>query len=346
MANIIQKPAVLLRTFTWLIVIAWGHLLALANPTISTDPSISVNFGDVAPSTSYSQAIFITNFGDSDLVIQSISASGDPAYGVSVAHDGACPSLTPTLAPGSTCLLVVTLYSSTPGGKNGQVVIVSNDPLQPTHIVTCIANVLDLTPPPPAAGGVVAQFRSPENSDGSDGNFFLDLSTFYFYGPKANSIWPSDAFTLAGTPGEQGPPGPSGPPGQTGPIGPQGLTWRGPWSSITTYAPNDAVSFLGSSYIATTTVSGTQPAASPAWNQLASIGATGPQGNTGAAGAQGPQGLTGPPGEGLMKGAIIYVVPGTTVSSSYTLLGTLSQTIKNTAGKNMTLSTLVYQKTQ
>jgi Collagen triple helix repeat (20 copies) len=81
------------------------------------------------------------------------------------------------------------------------------------------------------------------------------------------------------------------------------INWRGPWVAATSYAINDAVSFGGSSYIATGASTGAQPDVSPgSWNLLAqagAIGPTGPQGptgNAGATGAQGPQGPAGPVG--------------------------------------------------
>ena len=81
------------------------------------------------------------------------------------------------------------------------------------------------------------------------------------------------------------------------------INWRGPWVASTSYALNDAVSFGGSSYIATGASTGAEPDVSPgSWNLLAQAGATGPTGpqgptgNTGATGAQGLQGPAGPVG--------------------------------------------------
>jgi hypothetical protein len=89
----------------------------------------------------------------------------------------------------------------------------------------------------------------------------------------------------AGATGATGPNGVIGPAGPTGPTGAQGLTWRGTWSSATTYALNDAVQFNGTSYISTQAGNlNEEPDTNPAfWNTLAQIGATG---------ATGLQGLT------------------------------------------------------
>ncbi len=79
------------------------------------------------------------------------------------------------------------------------------------------------------------------------------------------------------------------PQGATGPTGATGLTWRGPWSTTTSYAANDAVSYGGSAYIATANSQGTAPVGSSysgaAWALLAAQGAAGPAGTTGPTGA-------------------------------------------------------------
>lgn len=54
-----------------------------------------------------------------------------------------------------------------------------------------------------------------------------------------------------GPPGPQGASGPQGIAGPTGPTGPAGLVWRGPWNDDTRYGAGDAVSLLGSSFVAT-----------------------------------------------------------------------------------------------
>ncbi len=85
------------------------------------------------------------------------------------------------------------------------------------------------------------------------------------------------------------------PQGATGATGPAGLTFRGPWDGTVAYQPNDAVSYLHSSYIAMTANTGVAPTgvsgSAAAWALLAAqgdggaagpAGSTGPQGNTGA----------------------------------------------------------------
>ncbi len=98
----------------------------------------------------------------------------------------------------------------------------------------------------------------------------------------------------AGPDGAQGTQGPAGTDGAQGPPGPQGaegLAWRGPHDEAAAYAPDDAVSFQGSSYVC---ITGTTGPFNPAhWNQLAARGDAGPEG---AQGQQGPQGPIGPQG--------------------------------------------------
>lgn len=91
--------------------------------------------------------------------------------------------------------------------------------------------------------------------------------------------------------------------------GGSGLNWRGAWSSSTAYAIDDAVSYLGSSYIAIAAGTNQNPATQTGyWSVMAAQGATGatgaqgpagptgPTGPTGAAGSQGATGATGPQG--------------------------------------------------
>lgn len=82
-----------------------------------------------------------------------------------------------------------------------------------------------------------------------------------------------------------------------------GLNWKGAWSSTTVYKTSDAVSYLGSSWIAIVANTNSPPSTSnPNWNLVAQQGAAGaagpigPQGPAGPMGATGSQGPTGPTG--------------------------------------------------
>lgn len=95
--------------------------------------------------------------------------------------------------------------------------------------------------------------------------------------------------------GIQGPQGEQGEPGEQGPAGEPGLVWQGPWDSETMYSIGDAVSHMGSSYIALTTHSNSEPPSSD-WGLVAARGSQGEPGETGATGDTGTQGDQGPPG--------------------------------------------------
>jgi hypothetical protein len=99
-----------------------------------------------------------------------------------------------------------------------------------------------------------------------------------------------------GAPGANGSTGATGPAGGTGATGPIGLNWRGPWNSVSNYAPNDGVEDAGSSFIAIASNTNETPGSGPSWQLLAKQGAagpTGPTGPTGLTGATGPTGATG-----------------------------------------------------
>jgi hypothetical protein len=97
----------------------------------------------------------------------------------------------------------------------------------------------------------------------------------------------------AGATGANGPQGAAGPAGSTGaqgaagpagPAGAPGINFRGPWTSATNYAANDAVTFAGSTYLAQAAGSNQEPDLVPAaWAVLAQAGSVGPSGPTGSA---------------------------------------------------------------
>ena len=81
-----------------------------------------------------------------------------------------------------------------------------------------------------------------------------------------------------GSAGATGPAGPQGVQGTTGPAGiqgPIGLTWQGAWSASASYVARDAVQYLGSSYVAISSVvaAGSTPGQTADWSLLAARGA-------------------------------------------------------------------------
>lgn len=82
-------------------------------------------------------------------------------------------------------------------------------------------------------------------------------------------VGPAGAQGQAGAAGQAGPPGQAGSQGQPGPAGVAGLSWTGPWSASDDYAPNDAVEYLGSAYIAVAANANETPGSSNVWELLA-----------------------------------------------------------------------------
>jgi hypothetical protein len=117
---------------------------------------------------------------------------------------------------------------------------------------------------------------NPANTVGNNGDFYINTTTHFIFGPKTGGIWPAGTSLI----GSQGPPGIQGPQGASGntvlygaadPTGVQGVD--------------------GNFYINTTTHFMFGPKASGAWPSGTSL--IGPQG---AAGVQGAPGVQGPPG--------------------------------------------------
>lgn len=113
-------------------------------------------------------------------------------------------------------------------------------------------------------------------------------------GTSAEYLMADGTISIGGI-GTQGPQGVQGPAGPLGPVGPAGLTWRGSWTSGTSYIANDAVGYNGASWFCILATSGTTTPnlATTNWALLASQGAQGIQGIQGPTGAQGPAGGAG-----------------------------------------------------
>ena len=108
---------------------------------------------------------------------------------------------------------------------------------------------------------------------------------------------------LQGLQGLQGLPGSQGLQGQAGQNG-TSFTFRNAFNPATSYLPNDVVTYLGSTYIASGTPAlGGLPGVDTAWALMAPQGGIGPQGalgpkgDTGTPGPQGLQGVQGPIGQ-------------------------------------------------
>jgi hypothetical protein len=168
----------------------------------------------------------------------------------------------------------------------------------------------------------------PAASLGIDGDFYIDLKTMNFYGPKKSNRWPiptslrgpagatgpagadgKNGATANSVAGATGPAGPAGPKGDTGSPGPKGDTG------------------------ATGATGATGPAGSGG-------GSTGPKGDTGATGPAGPKGDTGTAGSvSSISGEIAFpnllsgIAGSTSVSSAFASLA---------PGKKYILDALIY----
>ena len=163
----------------------------------------------------------------------------------------------------------------------------------------------------------------PAVSLGIDGDFYIDLKTMNFYGPKANKHWPiptslrgptgaagpsgvdgkngTTASATAGAAGATGPAGPAGAKGETGATGPKGETGAA---------------------------------------GAAGTGSAGPKGDTGAQGPAGPKGDAGSAGSvSLFVGEIAFpnLLSGDAGTSS------ISNSFSSfTAGKKYVVDALIY----
>lgn len=106
------------------IVPASGRGIAAPAPRASLSAT-SLGFASTLVGTQARQAVAIANVGTAPLLIASLSATGD--FRVS----SNCPA---ALAPGEACTLDVAFQPSIPGGRNGSVVVVSNDPTGPATL--------------------------------------------------------------------------------------------------------------------------------------------------------------------------------------------------------------------
>ena len=131
------------------------------------------------------------------------------------------------------------------------------------------------------------------------------------------SVGPTGATGATGAKGDSGAAGPIGATGAAGPAGatgPKGINWRGEYDTNKAYAVDDAISSLGSSYVAVTAVPADPcpPSTTCAlvyappyqgWSLLAAKGDQGPRGLVGPTGPAGATGLTGSTGAAGVTGA-------------------------------------------
>jgi hypothetical protein len=167
------------------------------------------------------------------------------------------------------------------------------------------------------ANTVLSGAGVPSVKLGLNGDFYIDIKSMNFYGPKANNRWPLP-ISLKGA---------------TGPVGPSGVDGKNGSTASTTAGTAGATGSTGPAGIA----GSTGPAGS-----TGGVGAAGSIGLTGPAGATGPTGATGASGASAIQLSTITqwkMATGTVGGGSEsTGFGTLA------AGKKYFFTITVYGK--
>ena len=176
----------------------------------------------------------------------------------------------------------------------------------------------------------------PSAKLGLNGDFYLDIKSINFYGPKKNNLWPIP-ISLKGT---TGPVGPSGVDGKNGSSANASAGSAGATGSAGSQGPAGAIGLVGS-----TGPAGATGVAGPA-------GATGAVGAVGATGTDGAAGATGATGAAGATGATGASVPVTISTGSITftsLINGIAGTSSNSnafgsflAGKIYLVDVLIY----
>ena len=164
----------------------------------------------------------------------------------------------------------------------------------------------------------------PSAKLGLNGDFYLDIKSMNFYGPKKNNLWPIP-ISLKGT---------------TGPVGPSGVDGKNGSSANATAGSAGATGSAGSQGPAGST--GLAGSTGPA----GATGAAGPTGLTGAAGATGATGTAGATGA---SGASVPVTISTGSITFASLINGIAGTSSNSnafgsflAGKIYLVDVLIY----
>ena len=161
---------------------------------------------------------------------------------------------------------------------------------------------------------------------GLNGDFYVDIKSMNFYGPKKNNLWPIP-ISLKGT---------------TGPVGPSGVDGKNGSSANATAGSAGATGSAGVQGPAGAT--GIAGATGPA----GATGVAGPTGATGLAGATGPAGATGATGAAGASGA--SAIQFTNITQWTMESGTIGGGAESTgfgtliAGKKYFFSITVYGK--
>jgi hypothetical protein len=153
----------------------------------------------------------------------------------------------------------------------------------------------------------------PKSTIGRNGDFYIDIKNFNFYGPKRNGKW-NTGFNLRGPQGASGVDGKSGERGlsSSGSVGPKGEKGdkgeRGEAGSSGASGPAGAAGSIGATGPAGATGSDGSAGSVGATGATGSVGATGATGATGSVGATGAKGDTGDIGpQGITDVSVVSV---------------------------------------
>jgi hypothetical protein len=157
----------------------------------------------------------------------------------------------------------------------------------------------DTGPPGPRGNSVLYGTTDPLNAVGINGDFYVNTTTHFMFGPKTSGVWPAGT-SLIGPQGPQGVQGPKGDQGLQGPLGPKGADGKDGNTVLYGAGNPTAQGKDGDFYINTTTNFIFGPKAGGAWP--AGVSLVGPQGPIGLTGAQGPKGDKGDKGDQGIQG--------------------------------------------
>jgi uncharacterized delta-60 repeat protein len=105
-----------------------GGVTAITTPVLAPSAT-NISFGNVMVGNSGQQELILTNNGDADLVasnIQIVAIGQYFQFGVITGGSNPCASLTPTIAPGTSCTVLATTTPAGMGGISTQLQILSN----------------------------------------------------------------------------------------------------------------------------------------------------------------------------------------------------------------------------
>ena len=154
-------------------------------------------------------------------------------------------------------------------------------------------------PTGPDGRTILSGSSDPTSGIGTDGDFYLNVTTNYFFGPKASGSWRVGLCLVGpqGPTGSTGASGPQGPTGSQGPQGPQGA--QGNTGSTGPTGPTGGPGPTGP--IGNTGPTGPTGPVGPAGGPPGPTGSPGPSGPTGSVGPAGPNGPAGQ-SNGLLDG--------------------------------------------